>query len=139
MHFRGATFLFGYPFDLITDHKPLLGLLGEYKPTSLQASARIRRWSLYLSMFEFTMKFPSTGTLDALSRLPLPEQPSSDHTPPKLVLLAEHLENLPVTADQIRRWTEKDPDLAAVLQFTMEARVAKVLGQRNFPVETLLL
>ena len=120
---RFYSYLFGYPFDLITDHKPLLGLLGEYKPTSPQASARIRRWSLYLSMFEYTMKFRGTaehGNADALSRLPLPEQLSSDHTPPELVLLAEHLENSPVTADQIRRWTEKDPDLAAVLQFTKQ-------------------
>ena len=34
---RFYSYLFGYPFNLITDHKPLLGLLGEYKPTSPQA------------------------------------------------------------------------------------------------------
>ena len=37
------SYLFGHAFKLVTDHKPLLGLLGEDKPTSSQASARIRR------------------------------------------------------------------------------------------------
>ena len=49
---RFYSYLFGHSFTLITDHKPLLGLLDGHKPTSPQASARIRRWSLYFSMFE---------------------------------------------------------------------------------------
>ena len=51
------VYLFGHPFHLVTDHKPLLGLLGEDKPTSLQASARIRHWAFYLSLFKYTLKF----------------------------------------------------------------------------------
>ena len=58
---RFYCFLFGHPFELITDHQPLLGLLGEVKSASPQAPARIRRWSLYLSMFEYTMKFCCTS------------------------------------------------------------------------------
>ena len=49
---RFYSYLFGHRFTLIADHKPLLSLLSCQKPTSAQASARIRRWSLYLSMFE---------------------------------------------------------------------------------------
>ncbi len=45
------NYLFGRPFELVTDHQPLLG---ETRSTSPQASARIRRWSLYLAMFEYT-------------------------------------------------------------------------------------
>ena len=51
------SYLAIWSFTLITDHKPLLGLLNSQKPTSPQASARIRRWSLYLSMFEYKLKF----------------------------------------------------------------------------------
>ena len=33
------AYLFGHSFQLITDHRPLLTLLSEHKPTSPQASA----------------------------------------------------------------------------------------------------
>ena len=64
------SYLFGHSFTLITDHKALLGLLDGQKPTSPQASARIRRWSLYLSMFEYELKFRNMtahANADALS------------------------------------------------------------------------
>jgi len=54
---RFRSFLFGHPFDLITDHQPLLTLLHQFKSTSQQASARIRRWSLFLSTCEYTIVF----------------------------------------------------------------------------------
>ena len=117
------SYLFGHPFELVTDHKPLLGLLGENKPTSPQASARIRRWALYLSMFEYTLKFHRTTAhrnADALSRLPLPFEPAIVQTPPELVLLTEHLDNSPVTADQIRARTRRDPVLSQVVQFLQQ-------------------
>ncbi len=58
--------------------KPLLGLLGEHKSASPQASAKIRRWSLYLSMFEYNLKFRRTTAhtnADTLSQLPLSLEP----------------------------------------------------------------
>ena len=103
-------YLFGRPFELVTDHQPLLGLLKEGRSTSPQASARIRRWALYLSMFEYTLKFRKTAAhanADALSRLPLPVEVAATHTPPELVLLSEHLSTSPVSADQIRAGTQK--------------------------------
>ena len=117
---RFYAYLFGHHFELVTDHKPLLGLLGEHKQTSPQASARVRRWSLYLAMFEYTLKFRGTkahANADALSRLPLPVEPASTEKPPELVLLAEHMSESPVTAEQIRAWTRKDPELAPVVEY----------------------
>ena len=113
------SYLFSRLFELVTDNKPLLALLSEHRGTSLQASARIRRWSLLLSMYEYTLKFRRTeahGNADALSRLPLPVAPPKTETPPELVLLMEHLEDSPVTADQIRVWTRRDPSLSSVVQ-----------------------
>ena len=117
------SYLFGHPFALITDHKPLQGLFDGQKPTSPQASARIRRWSLYLSMFEYTLKFRNTtahANADALSRLPLPMEPAISQLPPELVLLVYHLANFTVTAHQIRDCTRKDPQLAPVVQFVQQ-------------------
>ena len=114
------AYLFGKPFELLTDHQPLLGLLKEGRSTSPQASARIWRWSIYLAMFEYTLKFRRTtahANADALSRLPLPVEPAVSRTPPELVLLTEHLSNSPVSADQIRVQTRKDPVLGPALQY----------------------
>ena len=97
-------YVFGRPFELVTDHKPLLGLLKEDHATSPQASARIKRWSLFLSGYKYTLVFRNThahGNADALSRLPLPVEPARIELEPELVLLAEHLADSPVTASDI--------------------------------------
>ena len=124
---RFYSYLFGHAFTLITDHKPLLSLLGGQKPMSPQASVRIRRWSLYLAMFEYTLQFRNTtahANADALSdsQLPLLVQSPISKLPPELVLLADHLSNSPVTAQQIRNATRKDPQLASVVQFVQQGR-----------------
>ena len=114
------VYLFGHPFELVTDHKPLLGLLKEGRSTSPQASARIKRWSLFLSSYEYKLVFRNTeshANADALSRLPLLEEPAESDTPPEIV---EHLEDSLVTAADIRTWTRKDPNLSKVLQYIMQ-------------------
>ena len=63
---------------------------------------------------------------DALSRLPLPVQPAKTDLEPELVLIAEHLADAPVTADDIRVWTRRDPKLARVLQFLQQGWPEKV-------------
>ena len=119
------SYLFGHVFTLITDHKPLvlLGLLSKCKSTSPQASARVKRWSLYLSMFEYTLTFHSTAAhanADALSRLPLPKKPKVHLQPAELVLLMTHLENSPVSSAQIAEATRKDPVLSTVAQYVSQ-------------------
>ena len=117
------AYLFGRKFTLITDHKPLLSLLSGQKPTSLQASARIRRWSLALSMYEYELKFRNTtahGNADALSRLPLTDTVPDDRTPPELVLLLEHLDSSPITAAHIKEATRRDPELSTIHQYVQQ-------------------
>ena len=92
----------------------------EDRPASPQASGRIKSWSLFLSSYEYTLSFRKTGAhanADALSRLPLPEEPSKTTVEPELVLLAEHLDESPITAADIRTWTSRDPKLSRVLQY----------------------
>ena len=90
------AYLYRHPFMLITDHKPLLGLLDGQKPTSPQTAARVLRWSLYMSTFEYTLKFTTPLLIlmrNPLSRLPLPVEPAVPQLPPELVLLADNLSN----------------------------------------------
>ena len=53
---------------------------------------------------------------DALSRLPLPETVTPPLSP-ETVLLLEFLNKSPVTADQIRMWTRRDPLLHKVTEY----------------------
>lgn len=117
---RFHSFLFGHHFELVTDHQPLLALLHEHRPTSAQASACIRRWSLLLSAYEYKIIYRKTQqhqNADALSRLPLPQTQTESKTPPELVLLMDHLDESPVTAQHIRVWTRRDPILSKVMQY----------------------
>ncbi len=54
---RFHSYLYGRPFTLCTDHKPLLSLLSEQRAVPPLASARIQRWALTLSMYDYTLKF----------------------------------------------------------------------------------
>ena len=86
----------------------------------MQASARIKRWSLFLSNYEYSLVFRNTtahANADVLSRLPLPEEPAKVTTEPELVLLSEHLADSPVTSNDIRVWTERDTQLSKVLYY----------------------
>ena len=59
----------------------------------------------------------TVANADALSCLPLPTEPAIVKTSPELVLLAEHLDNSPVTADQIGVGTHQDPVWSQIVQF----------------------
>ena len=77
------NYLFGRKFTICTDHKPLQSLLNESKVNPTIASARIQKWALTLSMYEYTIRFKSGTTntnADALSRLPLPDIATSGNS-----------------------------------------------------------
>ena len=87
------------------------------------ASSRIKRWSLFLSNYEYHLVFRNTSAhanADALSHLPLSDQPVKVFEEPELVLLSEHLDDSPVTAKDIKIWTQRDLKLARVLQHVQQ-------------------
>ena len=117
------TYLYGRHFFIYSDHQPLSYLLNESKGVPAMAASRIQRWALTLSAYEYTITYrpgKDQGHADALSRLPLPQNPSVVPVPGNLLLLQEHLDTVsPVTARQIRVWTDKDPVLAQVRRFIL--------------------
>ena len=135
---RFYQYLIGHKFELWTDRKPLLALLNEHRSTSSQASARIRRWSLFLAAYEYSIKFRDTtahANADALSRLPLPTTPEVPILPPELVLLIKQLEDLPVTSEHICTWSRKDPILSRVIRYVNKGW-PKNLDQEVKPYES---
>ena len=68
-------YLYGRKFLLITDHKPLLAILGPKKGIPSLAAARLQRWAVLLSAYQYEIQFKLTeqhANADGLSRLPLP-------------------------------------------------------------------
>ena len=55
-----------------------------------------------------------------MSRLPLPDPLPEVPDPPEMVLLMEHLASTPVSAQQIKRLTDRDPVLSEVKKFVLQ-------------------
>ena len=112
-------FLYGRPFTLVTDHKPLVIILGPRSPVPTIAAARLQRWALLLSGYQYQVEFHPTaqhGNADCLSRLPICQhQPDAlpEETPSLFNISQIHL--LPVRVDQLRQASVQDPLLSRVL------------------------
>lgn len=67
-------FLYGRKFTLITDHQPLQFIFGKNKGIPVHAAARITRWSITLSAYDYEIKYRKCkliGNADGLPRLPM--------------------------------------------------------------------
>ena len=74
-------------------------------------------------MFKYELKFRNTlahANADALRRLPLSNTVSATADLPELVLLTFHLNDTPVTADQIKAATHRDSELSLVMQYVQQ-------------------
>ena len=116
-------FLYGRHFTILSDHKPLQHLFSESRPVPALASARIQRWALTLSAYSYTIAYkPGSdhANADTLSRLPLPEKPSEVPLPGETILLMDTLHGSPVSATQIKHWTDHDPLLSLVRKLVLQ-------------------
>ena len=87
-------YIYGRRFILYSDHKPLQYLLSEMKQIPQLASSRIQRWAITLSGYNYSIKHKPGKHLshaDALSRLPLPDQPTRVPMPQDVVLVLNHI------------------------------------------------
>ena len=108
-------------FTLVTDHKPLLAILGPKAGLPLLAAARLQRWAIILAAYSYELEYRNTtkmGNADALSRLPVEPAPSTHESS---ILLVDHI-NMPITAKTIAQHTQKDPVLSRILQGLVSGR-----------------
>ena len=129
-------YLYGRHFVIFSDHKPLMYILDQSKSIPSMASARVQRWALDLSAYDYSIKYrrgDDMSNADALSRLPLAECPESVLKPPETIALLEHLAIVPLTASQIRNITDCDPTLAKVKQFTQKGWPASIRDGQLHP------
>ena len=108
------VYLYGHLFTIYSDHMSLQHLFNPSKTISAMASARIQRWAILLSSYQYTVSYRPGSEMahaDVLSRLPLPEMPISVPIPGETILLMQSLQTSPFTFNQLKQWTTKDPHL----------------------------
>ena len=125
-------YLWGRHFTLVTDHRPLLTLFGEHKSLPTLAAARIQRWAIILSAYDYHIVYRKSeehSNADGLSRCPLPETSDIGTAVTTAVvhsLLAEHLQGAPLNATQVARMTRTDSELSRVYKYVMEGWPVRV-------------
>ena len=129
-------YLFGnHQFCMYTDHKPLLGLFGETSALPTRAAARVLRWALLLSAYNYVLKYregSKNGNADALSRLPLHVRNGEASKKVVSVALMELVKS-PVTEIDLRRKTHCDPVLGVVLRRILEGGLEELEGEEFKP------
>ena len=112
-------YLSGLKFTIKTDHKPLLGIFGEAKPIPTLSAARIQRWALLLSGYNYTLEYKrgeDNANADGMSRLPVDNKGEVSQATNDIFMLS--LDRAPVNASEIKSATSRCPILSRVVQFT---------------------
>ncbi|XP_021340098.1 uncharacterized protein K02A2.6-like [Mizuhopecten yessoensis] len=112
-------YLYGRRFTLVTDHKPLTTILGPKTGVPTLAAARMQRWALILSAYQYDIvyrKAAEHGNADAFSRLPVQGKIEPEEA---AIFKFSHADELPVEAEDISRATRKDPILSRVLDYVL--------------------
>ena len=128
-------FIYGQKFTLLTDHQPLLAILGPKKGIPSIAAARMQRWALVLSAYKYDIAYQSTkdyANADCLSKLPLQQKlkEAVGNPPDASVFNVAQISMLPpITSETIQSATRADPILGAVLRYTQNG------WPTNFPAD----
>ena len=117
---RLHQFVFGRHFILRTDQKPLVKIFGEHVGLSSTVAARLQRWALILSRYDYHIEFIrgcDNVVADCLSRLPVPLTPEQEDALLNSIsaFSIDPCGDLPVTAAEVATVTREVPCLSKVL------------------------
>lgn len=117
---RFHTYLYGQKFTLVTDHKPLSTILHPSKALPTLAAARIQRWAMFLSAYQYDIEFRTTSehaNADCFSRLPLTNADTNPPTSKSSMFNIQQINILPITAQDLKQATETDSVLSKVIMY----------------------
>jgi len=102
---RFQLYLYGRNFTLVTDHQPLTRIFGPRSNVPPLAAARLQRWAVLLSGYDFDIIFKNSAdnaNADFFSRFPL-QSPADDEDldPDVHYVFRTVTDELPVTAAEI--------------------------------------
>ncbi|XP_060599606.1 uncharacterized protein K02A2.6-like [Ruditapes philippinarum] len=111
-------YLYGRKFTLITDCQALLSIFSPSKGIPATSAARIQRYAVYLSGFDYDIEYKNTKkhtNVDGMSRLPAPSILENESNFEE-VFFNEQFDKLPITSAQIKRETQREPILSRVYE-----------------------
>ena len=116
---RFKQYLLGTKFIINNDHKPLSKLFNKTSGISPNCSARLKRWSLRLSQFNYEFvytKGKENVNSDFLSRHPLNET-EENCEPYELIFVINTLDNTPISCYDIEKCTNSDSFLCQLKSY----------------------
>ena len=113
-HFH--LYLYGSAFTILTDHKPLIGIFKSQRP----ATARIERWRLRLTPYNFELKYhpgkDDENPANYLSRHPASTSPpKTDRAEDFINYVCKNAVPKAMTMEQVADETKTDTTLQAVM------------------------
>ncbi|GFO02539.1 transposon ty3-g Gag-Pol polyprotein [Plakobranchus ocellatus] len=126
-------YLHGSTFTVITDHKPLLGIIGSCRPTSV----RIDRWRLRLMPYEFTLIYrpgkDAENPADYLSRHPRTKPSRHNDGENYVNYVANTALPNALSLEEVRKETKQDRVLVAVMTSISTGMWNSRLVSHRFP------
>ena len=125
-------YLYGRPFILVSDNKPLVSIFGSKRGIPPMSANRLQRYALFLSGYQFNIEYVNTkkNIADYLSRSPLdPGMEDREHleTADAYINYVKEMQNtLPITLDHVRLQIEKDENLVKVRQYIIDGWPDKI-------------
>ena len=116
------NYLFGKPFTINSDHKPLLTLPNEAKAIPTMVSGRIQRWAILLSAYEYKFKFKpgkEIANADVMSRLPLKVREEEIPEPAEIVFNIKKLDEM-IARKELVSATGEDNTLMIVKKYIQD-------------------
>ncbi|XP_060543487.1 zinc finger protein DPF3 isoform X1 [Pantherophis guttatus] len=132
-HFH--EYLYGRAFTIVTDHKPLLGLLAGDKQTPTYMSPRMTRWAIFLSDYLYKLIYrpgKSICNADALSRCPI-QEPVEDPTPTLGLFHIDDDQLCPVSSTTVAKHTQREKTLRQVMSWILRGWPTGRVGEEFSP------
>lgn len=122
-------YLIGAKFIIETDHKPLLAMFGHDKGLPLMADARMQRWALILSGFDYQIRYVKgeLNNADALSRMPQFET-SEEGEEVNYVNYVKFDDYLQLNFQNVAKATRQDIVLSKVMSAILDGTIQNLSG-----------
>ena len=118
---RLHQYLYGRSFTLRTDHKPLLKIFGGKDGLPSVSVARLQKWAVILSSYDYTIQHISGNNnviADCLSRLPVPLSAAQEEKIAKSIcgVQCDPCQDMPISSAMVAKESARDPTISKVLQ-----------------------